>query len=153
MVRRVTVWTMVMAFVVGLVAPVLAQQQTAPAAPAPATPAPAAKPAEPVKPAAKATETAKPAAKAAKTKSASGTIKTASGESITVIGADKKEWAFAVDKDTKITKGGKAVTSKDLAKKDPVTVKYAEAEGKMTAKVVAVKAAKAAKAAAKKPAS
>jgi hypothetical protein len=144
---------MVMAFVVGLVAPVPAQQQTTPAAPAPATPAPAAKPAEPAKPAAKATETAKPAAKAAKVKSAGGTIKTASADSITVIGADKKEWTFAVDKDTKLTKGGKAIETKDLAEKDQVAIKYAQAEGKMTAKAVEVKAAKAAKAAAKKPAS
>ena len=129
MIRRFSAWMVVVAFVVGLAAPVLAQQQTTPA-----TPAAAAKPAEPAKPVAKTA--------AAKPKAATGAIKTVSAESITVVGADKKEWTFAVDKDTKITKGGKAVEAKTLAEKEQVTVKYAEADGKMTAKSIEVKAAK-----------
>jgi len=140
---RVGVWAVVIAFVIGLVVPVLAQQQ--PAAPA-AKPAEPAKPAEAAKPAAKATETKA----AAKTKSATGTIKSAAPDSITVVGKDNKEWIFVIDKETKITKGGKKADAKALAEKDQVTIRYAEVEGKMTAKSVAVTVAKAA---AKKPSS
>jgi hypothetical protein len=106
------------ALVVGLAAPVLAQQ-AAPSAPAPAK-----------------TEPAKTAVKA---KSATGTVKTATADSLVLVGKDKKEMAFAVDKDTKITKAGKAATAADLAANDSATVSYTEADGKMTAKSVTVK--------------
>lgn len=126
MVTRVCAWFVMFMFVVGLAAPVFAQQ-----APASSTPAPAKT--EPAKPA--------PAAKAAaKTKSATGTVKTAAPDSLVLVaGKDKKEMTFAVDKDTKITKGGKAATAADVAANDSVTVSYSEADGKMTAKSVSVK--------------
>jgi hypothetical protein len=124
-VTRAWAWFVMIALVVGLAAPVLAQQ-AAPAAPAaPATPAPAK------------TEPAKAAAKA---KSATGTVKTATADNLVLVaGKDKKEMSFAVDKDTKITKAGKAATAADLAANDTATVSYTEADGKMTAKAVTVK--------------
>jgi hypothetical protein len=115
------------AFLLGFAAPVLAQQSTAPAAPAPA---PAQK--------APAKAEVKPAAKA---KSAIGTVKSASADSLVLVaGKDKKEWTFGIDKDTKITKAGKAATAADLAADDAATVTYTEADGKMHAKSVSVKA-------------
>lgn len=138
MIRQACAWIVTGVVVVGLVAPVFAQTTSpAPAPAAPATPAPAPK------------APAKSDAKVAKTKSATGTVKSASADSLVLVaGKDKKEWTFALDKDTKITKGGKAVDPKDLTDKDSATVTYTEAEGKMTAKTVTVKAAKTA---AKKP--
>jgi hypothetical protein len=121
MVRRACVWIVMVALVFGLAAPVLAQQ--APASSAPASPAPA-----------------KTDAKA-KPKSATGTVKTASADNLVLVaGKDKKEMTFAVDKDTKITKAGKAAKPADIAAEDSATVTYTEAEGKMVAKTVAVKA-------------
>ncbi len=120
MMTRACAWMVMLAFVLGMAAPVLAQQT-------PATSAPA-KPAEPAKPA------------AAKPKSATGTVKTASSDSLVVlVGKDKKEMTFALDKDTKVTKGGKAATAADIAANDSATVGYTEKDGKMTAKTVAVK--------------
>jgi len=144
MIRQISAWAITVALVAGMALPVLAQgTQTTPAPAAPA--APAAK--TPAK-----TDATKAAV--AKPKSATGTVKTASVESLVVLDKDKKEWTFAVAKDTKIMKGGKAVEPKDLAENDPVTIQFTEADGKMTAKTVTVKAAKAAsKAPAKKPAS
>ena len=126
MMRRSCAWIVMVALVMGFVLPALAQT----AAPA----APAAKPAEPAKSgdAAKAT---------AKTKSATGMVKTASADSLTVVGKDKKEWTFVVDKDTKVSVGDKKVEPKDLKANDSATVTFAEADGKMVAKTVKVKAA------------
>ena len=134
MIRQISAWAITVALVAGMALPVLAQgTQTAPAAKAPAK-----------------TDVPKPAV--AKPKSATGTVKTASAESLVVLDKDKKEWTFAVAKDTKIMKGGKAVEPKDLAEHDSVTIQFTEANGKMTAKTVTVKPAKtAAKAPAKKP--
>ncbi len=123
MVRRACAWIVMLALVVGLAAPVLAQQ--APASSAPAKP--------------------EPAKTAAKAKSATGTVKSASAASVVLVVAgkdpakDKKEMTFSVDKDTKITKGGKAATAADIAANDAATVTYTEADGKMTAKSVSVK--------------
>lgn len=137
MARQMTAWVVLAAFVAALALPVLAQ--TTGTTPPPAPAAPAAK-SEPPK-----TEAAKPAAKpAAKAKTASGTVKSASADSLVVLDKDKKEWTFALSKDTKITKGGKAVEAKDLAENDPVTVRYTEAEGKMTATAVTARTVKAA---------
>jgi len=94
------------------------------------------------KPAAK--PEAKPAKAAVKVKSASGTVKSVSADSLTLVGKDNKEWTFALTKDTKIHKGGKAIEAKDLAEQDAVSVRYTEAEGKMTATSVTVRTAKAA---------
>jgi hypothetical protein len=87
----------------------------------------------------------KPAAK-----NASGTVKSASADSIVVAGKDKgkeAEWTFAVDPKTKIKKGGKDAAAGDLMAGDSVQVRYSEQDGKMVAQSVNVKAAKSAKAA------
>jgi hypothetical protein len=119
------------AFLFAMAAPVLAQQSSAPAAPA----APAQK---------------APAKTAAKPKTATGVVKSATADSVVLVaGKDKKEWTFGVDKDTKITKAGKAATAADLAADDRATVTYTEADGKMHAKSVTVKAVKTAKTTAK----
>ena|SRR3989304_2376308 len=126
MMRRSSTWIVMVAFLFALAAPVLAQQSSTPAA---AAPAPAQK--------APAKAELKPAAKP---KSATGTVKSASAESLVLVaGKDKKEWTFGIDKDTKITKAGKAATPADLAAEDTATVTYTEAAGKMHAKSVSVK--------------
>jgi hypothetical protein len=82
------------------------------------------------------------------TKSASGAVKTTAADSLVLVaGKDKKEWTFALDKDTKITKGGKAAKVEQVTADDSATVTYIEQDGKMHARTVAVKA----KAAAAKP--
>jgi hypothetical protein len=126
--RHPLTWIVMVAFLLGLAAPVLAQTTAAPAAPAPA-PAPAQK--APAKAEMKKVE---------KAKSAAGTVKSAAADSLVLVaGKDKKEWTFELDKDTKITKGGKAATAADLAADDSATVTYTEHEGKMHAKSVSAK--------------
>ena len=86
----------------------------------------------------------KPAAK-----SASGTVKSASADSLVVGGKMKgkdEEWTFGVDSKTTIKKGGKAITAADVKAGDSVQVKYTEDAGKMMAQSVMVKAAPAKKA-------
>ena len=81
--------------------------------------------------------------KAAKAKNANGNVKSASADTIVVAGKEKgkdAEWTFAVDAKTKIKKGGKDITAKDLVAGDPVHVQFAEADGKMLAKSITVKA-------------
>ncbi len=75
-----------------------------------------------------------------KSKNANGTVKAATPDSLTVVGKDKKEWTFAVDTKTSIKKAGKAVVATDLKEGDPVHVQFAEADGKLLAKSVTVKA-------------
>lgn len=123
MMRRSGTWIVMVAFLFALAAPVLAQQSSTPAAPAQKAPAKA------------------EMKKVEKPKSASGTVKTAAADSVVLVaGKDKKEWTFGIDKDTKITKAGKAATPADLAANDTATVTYTEADGKMHAKSVSVKA-------------
>jgi heparin binding hemagglutinin HbhA len=136
--RRSFAWFVMVTFLLALAAPAFAQT-SAPASSAPASSAPAAS-----APATKAPAKTEPAKKMA-TKSATGAVKTASADSLVLVaGKDKKEWTFAVDKDTKIMKAGKAAKAEDLAPDDSATVTYVEADGKMWAKSVSVKAAKAA---------
>jgi hypothetical protein len=81
----------------------------------------------------------KPAAK-----TASGTVKSASADSIVVAGKEKgkdAEWTFAVDAKTTIKKGGKDVAAADLKAGDPVQVRYTEEGGKQVAHSVTVRAA------------
>jgi hypothetical protein len=78
-----------------------------------------------------------------------GTVQTAAPDSIVVGGKSKgkdTEWTFALDDKTKIKKGGKDVTAKDLATGDKVTVRYMDEGGKMTAMSVSASTAKQAKA-------
>ena len=86
----------------------------------------------------------KPAAK-----SASGTVKSASADSLVVGGKMKgkdEEWTFGVDSKTAIKKGGKSISAADVKAGDSVQVKYTEDAGKMMAQSVMVKAAPAKKA-------
>jgi len=87
--------------------------------------------------------------KKAATKSASGTVKSASADSLVVGGKMKgkdEEWTFGVDAKTAIKKGGKAITAADVKAGDSVQVRYTEDAGKMMAQSVMVKAATAKKA-------
>lgn len=86
--------------------------------------------------------------KKAAAKNASGTVKSASADSIVVAGKEKgkeMEWTFAVDPKTKVKKAGKDATAGDLKAGDTVQVKYTEEDGKATAQTVTAKQAKAAK--------
>jgi hypothetical protein len=126
--RHTLTWVVMVAFLLGVAAPVLAQSTTAPAAPAPA-PAPAAP-----------APTQKTPAHKEKAKSAAGTVKSASADSLVLVASkDKKEWTFELDKDTKITKAGKAATAADLAADDSARVTYIEHDGKMHATSVSAK--------------
>ena len=87
----------------------------------------------------------KDTAKKPATKTATGTVKSASPDSIVVAGKDKgkdAEWTFAVDDKTKVKKAGKDTTAKDLAAGDKVTVRYMDHDGKATAMNVNASAAK-----------
>jgi hypothetical protein len=78
-----------------------------------------------------------------KSKTASGTVKTASADSLVVAGKNQgkdAEWTFGVDAKTSIKKGDKAITAADLKAGDPVTVRYADHDGKALAQTVTVKA-------------
>lgn len=113
------------------------------------TSAPAAPPAE--KPAEKKAEKA-PAEKKMPSKTATGTVKSASADSVVVAGKEKgkeAEWTFGVDAKTKVTKGGKSVAAADLQAGDSVSVKYMAHEGKNVAQSITAKAAPAKKAEAK----
>ena len=97
-----------------------------------------------------AAETKKDAsAKKPATKTATGTVKSTSPDSIVVAGKDKgkdTEWTFAVDDKTKVKKAGKDTTAKDLAAGDKVTVRYMDHDGKATAMNVSASAPKKAEA-------
>jgi len=76
-------------------------------------------------------------------KTANGTVKSGSADSLVVAGKAKgkdEEWTFAVDAKTSIKKGGKSVTAADLKPGDSVQVKYTEDGGKAIAQSVAAKA-------------
>lgn len=135
--KRVLVLVIGALFLMGSVSLAVAQQATQPAQ----------KPADTgaSKPAATATKA--PAAKTLK----GATVKSATDDSLVVVaGKDKKEMTFALSATTKIKKGGKAVTAKDLKEGDSVSVSYTEADGKMVAKSLTVAAPKAKEAAAPK---
>ncbi|MBI4637797.1 MAG: hypothetical protein HY727_15800 [Candidatus Rokubacteria bacterium] len=76
-------------------------------------------------------------------KNATGTVKSATADSLVVSGKEKgkdAEWTFAVDTKTTIKKAGKAITATDLKAGDPVHVKYMEQDGKIVAQTVTVQA-------------
>jgi hypothetical protein len=77
-------------------------------------------------------------------KTANGTVKSASPDSIVVAGKDKgkdAEWTFAVDGKTTVKKGGKSVAAGDLKPGDSVSVRYMDHEGKAVAQAVNVRSA------------
>jgi Ni/Co efflux regulator RcnB len=99
----------------------------------------------------KADKSEKKMAKKASSKSASGTVKSASADSLVVAGKAKgkeTEWTFAVDPSTKIRKAGKDITPADLKAGDSVSVKYMDHEGKQMAQMVTVRGGGSAKKAA-----
>ena len=131
MIRQVVTLIAAGAFAASLAAPALAQ-----------TPPP-----PPAKPdAAKMDKAAKPAKMP--TKTATGKIKKVSeGEMVVIVtpkGKDAEDVTFIIEKETKIMKGGKVVGVKDVMEAETVSVTYAEADGKKTAKQVTSKAAPAA---------
>jgi uncharacterized membrane protein YcaP (DUF421 family) len=74
-------------------------------------------------------------------KTAAGTVKSASGDSVVVAGKKQgkdAEWTFAVDAKTKVKKAGKDVAAKELKAGDPVSVQYMEHEGKAIAQTITV---------------
>jgi hypothetical protein len=80
------------------------------------------------------------------TKTAVGTVKSASTDSVVVAGKSKgkdTEWTFALDPKTKVRKGGKDATAADLKAGDPVSVRYTEHDGRATAQAITVTAKRA----------
>jgi len=83
-----------------------------------------------------------------KSKTAKGTVKSATADSLVVAGKEKgkdAEWTFGVDAKTTVKKGGKTAATADLAAGDSVTVKFMDHDGKMVAQSVDAKAIKAEK--------
>jgi len=84
----------------------------------------------------------KAAAKKA-TRNVSGTVRSSSADTVVVAGRDKgkdAEWTFAVEPNTTIRKGSKAIVASDLKSGDPVQVRYLERDGKAMAESILVKA-------------
>jgi hypothetical protein len=137
MIRQVVTLVAAGAFAASIAAPALAQTPAAPAAPA----KPDAAKME------KMDKAAKPAAKTP-TKTATGKVKKVTeGELVVMVtpkGKDAEDVTFIVEKETKIMKGGKVVAVKDVMEAETVTITYAEADGKKTAKSVMSKPAPAA---------
>ena len=123
--RRSLAFIAVLALVLAWTLPVLAQTSGTTS-----TTTPAPKPVAPAKPA------------APKAKTATGTVKSATADTLVLVGKDKKEMSFGVTKDTKVTKDGKTAEAVKLAENDSATVTYTEAEGKMTAQKVTAKTPK-----------
>lgn len=128
--RKAFALILTMAFALGTMSPAIAQTTTT------TPPPPAEKKAED-----KMEKKASKAEKHMPSKSASGTVKSATADSVVVAGKEKgkeAEWTFAVDSGTKIRKAGKAVTAADLKPGDSVSVKYHEMDGKTMAQSIAV---------------
>jgi Domain of unknown function (DUF5666) len=127
-VKRLVALIMGVAFVSGVAGSALAQGQGT-------------TPSKEEKKADKPAEAKKPAAQ-----NASGTVRTAAGDSLVVAGKAKggkdAEWTFAVDPKTKIRKAGKDIAPGDLAAGDTVMVRYHDQDGKHVADSVMVRAAK-----------
>ncbi len=84
----------------------------------------------------------KKAGKKMPVKSASGTVKSATAESIVVAGKERHknvEWTFAVDAKTAIKKAGKSITAADLNAGDTVHVRYMDVDGKAVAQDISVR--------------
>ncbi len=125
--KRTREWIGVMALLGVVAAPAWAQQAPAPAA-APATPGATIPAPEATKP------------KAATAHRVTGAVKSASADGLVVlVGKAKKEETFTFDKDTKVTKAGKAIQPGDLTANEWIRVTYVESDGKMVAKAVTVR--------------
>ena len=78
------------------------------------------------------------------TRNVSGTVRSATPETVVVAGRDKgkdAEWTFAVDPMTHIRKGSKSIVPGDLKTGDAVQVRYVERDGKAMAQSILVKPA------------
>ncbi|MGH7325915.1 MAG: hypothetical protein ACREJ9_14905 [Candidatus Rokuibacteriota bacterium] len=87
-----------------------------------------------------------PAEKKIAVKTASGTVKSASADSLVVAtkaGGKDTEYTFALDPKTIIGKEGKGAAPGDLKTGDQVTVRYTEQDGKSHAQRITVTAKKA----------
>jgi hypothetical protein len=76
-------------------------------------------------------------------KTAVGSVKAASADTIVVAGAVRgkdTEWTFAIDATTKVRKAGRDVTPAEVKPGDPVQVRYLEREGTSIARNIAVTA-------------
>jgi hypothetical protein len=76
------------------------------------------------------------------TRNVSGTVRTATTDTIVVSGRDKgkdAEWTFAVEPTTSIRKGTKSITAGDLKPGDAIHVRYVERDGKATAQSIIVR--------------
>lgn len=72
----------------------------------------------------------------------SGTVKSASLETVVVAGRDRgkdTEWTFAVEPTTNIRKGGKSIVAGDLKPGDAVQVRFTEQDGRAMARSILVK--------------
>jgi hypothetical protein len=77
------------------------------------------------------------------TRNVSGTVRSATAETIVVAGRDKgkdAEWTFAVEPTTNIRKGNKSIVAGDIKSGDAVQVRYVERDGKAMAQSILVKA-------------
>jgi hypothetical protein len=84
----------------------------------------------------------KPAEKKMPIKTATGTVKSASVDSLVVSGKDKGkdvEWTFSLNDKTQIKKAGKDIVAKDVAAGDGVNVRYMDHDGKSVASAVNVR--------------
>ena len=76
------------------------------------------------------------------TGSVTGTVKTRTDKGIVIVGREMgkndREWSFVFDADTRIAAGDQARGASDLREGDPVTVTYANREGKVVAQSVTV---------------
>ncbi len=100
------------------------------------------KKAEPVKAEKKAPAVAEKKAEPAKVKQVTGDVAAVDAKANTITVKGKKgDTVVTCDDKTKIMMGKDKKTLADVMVGDKVTVKYSEADGKMTAKIVAIKAA------------
>jgi uncharacterized protein DUF5666 len=76
--------------------------------------------------------------------SVTGSVKTATDKGLVVMGHEQgqkdKEWAFALDGNTRIDAGGKTRSATELRAGDTVTVSYRNRDGKIVAQNIKVKA-------------
>ncbi len=103
----------------------------------------------------KSAEVKSEAKKATAWKTASGTVKSASMDTVLVTGTEQGQpvdWAFAVDLKTVIKKKSKSIVATNLKPGDRVRVKYSDQDGRTLARTISVTGAAAPNKKAKKPA-
>jgi hypothetical protein len=79
------------------------------------------------------------------TRNVSGTVRSASADTVVVAGREKgkdAEWTFAVEPTTNIRKGSKSITAGDLKPGDAAQVRFVERAGKAMASSILVRTPK-----------